>query len=233
MGFIGKSYGKTLGKLIAVLIIVAMATGQVFSEESTVKPQNKKNRFSFSIGGGGIFTMDFTNHDGVDAVTGASLFSQWDHTLTGGGINMFFDATYAEANVGLLFGENNYDDQNESHSEGAVRIGLLGKYPFPLGSKWVVFPLLGVDGVIAFMAKRNADDVYENNSDLSDALNQFWFKFGVGTDYYVTDTIFLRGEFLYGQRLYTAREQKSLDAHDELSILGHGLDVKLLLGYRF
>jgi hypothetical protein len=109
----------------------------------------------------------------------------------------------------------------------------LGKYPFPVGAKWVVFPLLGVDGVIAFRATRDGADVYADRSALSEAMDQLWVKFGVGTDYYVTDRLFLRGEFLYGQRLYTKKEQTALDANGDLHILGHGLDGKLMLGYRF
>jgi hypothetical protein len=91
---------------MAVLMIIVLVTGQVFSVEPTVKPPAGKRNVSFSVGGGGIFTMDFTNYVGVDAVSGASDAAKWDHTLTGGGATLFFDAAYAEATVGVVFGEN-------------------------------------------------------------------------------------------------------------------------------
>jgi hypothetical protein len=118
-------------------------------------------------------------------------------------------------------------------------IGLLGKYPFTLNEKFSVFPLLGITCRIMLSAKDEDGNQYKN-SDGDDAPGDFsalWFKLGGGLDFSFTDHIYLRGGLLYGLRLANTFENDTVDSMpseaDPKTLLGHGLEVNIAVGYRF
>jgi hypothetical protein len=80
------------------------------------------------------------------------------------------------------------------------------------------------------------------NSDGDDAPGDFsalWFKLGGGVDFSFTDHIYLRGGLLYGLRLPNKYENDTKDLYDKMpgvdvkTLLGHGLEVKIAVGYKF
>jgi hypothetical protein len=63
----------------------------------------------------------------------------------GGGINVFFDAKYAEANLSLLFGNTKGEDDDKGIDTTDLLIGILIKYPFSLTGSLALFPFVGFD----------------------------------------------------------------------------------------
>jgi hypothetical protein len=164
----------------------------------------------------------------------------------GGGGFAFFDATYAELSFGFFGGggtlklEQGSTTQESDMSFMGLDIGLLGKYPIALNEKLSVFPLLGITYRIVLSAKDEDGNQYKD-SDGNDAPGNFsalWFKLGGGLDFSFTDHIYLRGGILYGLRLANKVEKDLVDEFDQpgvdtKTLLGHGLEVKIAVGYRF
>jgi opacity protein-like surface antigen len=213
-----------------------------------------------SAGIGGLFTADFTSASSKDtAVLPEEELKEFQSTLLGGGFNLFFDAQYAALNIGMAFGSHGYSDPDASddikvggkyaYGTTALRIGLLGKYPIAINDKFTLFPLLGIDYEIILGAKHDGDDLNDtmfkqdsegNDTDATKELSALWFKLGVGADIALTDKLYLRPEFLYGIRLNNKSETDQLDEDqggkkysEYVGILGHGLDVKVSIGYKF
>jgi hypothetical protein len=134
-------------------------------------------------------------------------------------------------------------------------ISLLGKYPFSLNEKWSVFPLLGAEFLIALVERRqpDGDRVYDRTdgslpSDMGkdenpyplSAWNSLLIKIGAGADYTLTQSLFLRGEFLYNIRLQTGYETGAVEMvkavlkvpSPKLSGLTSGPSIRIALGYR-
>jgi hypothetical protein len=232
-------------KLMLFSVLAVITVGGVFAQE---KPENVKRgafalpEFKLSAGAGGYFTSDFGG--GVEASMGGQSGSMKTPYAGGGGF-AFFDATYAELSLGFFGGggtfkqeQGNFSSEYDMYFTG-LDIGLLGKYPFTIGEKLSVFPLLGITYGVVLSAKNEDGDSYKN-SDGDDAPGDFsalWFKLGGGLDFLFTDHIYLRGGLLSGLRLANTYEKDMLDVipsdADAKTLLGHGLEVKLAVGYRF
>jgi hypothetical protein len=243
------------------LVLFALIVGSVCAPLIAQSGGGAKKPGLFSAGGGGLFTADFTKYTLTSEATSGENGRDGDSSdtvLVGGGINLFFDAAYAEVNLGLVFGQSNSTNSKVKDTEGyhptdisALRIGALGKYPIALNNKFTVFPALGLDYEIVLSAKNdgkdgtypvsdstagsNEDGSPRKGADATEALSALWFKAGVGGDYALTDALYLRGEFLYGLRLHNKMEKYGLDTKNSEvdSVVGHGLDVKVAVGYRF
>ncbi|MDR3325180.1 MAG: hypothetical protein LBS82_04250, partial [Spirochaetaceae bacterium] len=145
------------------------------------------------------------------------------------------DATYAELSFGFFGGggtmsqeRNGVSGDGMDFSVTGLDIGLQGKYPIELGSSLSVFPIFGIDYRVVVGAKI-ADKPADNAGDLS----AFWFKFGGGLDYAIANNVYLRADLLYGIRLANKMENDAIDGWDGAkSRLGHGLDVKVAVGYK-
>ena len=70
-------------------------------------------------------------------------------------------------------------------------------------------------------------------------LNAFWVKFGVGADFFLFYSMYIRPELLYGIQFYSPYEKERLDSYSEddrykdFSWVIHGITLKLLMGYTF
>jgi len=226
--------------------------------------------FSLSAGAGGFlggfFTRYSLNADGT--VEGAQLkidatqkMNQFDY-----GFFAFFDATYGVFSVFFQRGIGNYEETAEISvfSDGTVDTGkgwetvlgfsLLGKYPFSVGEKVLIFPMLGIEYHKSLIQKRTQSDgfVYkrddglrekdkDNNAYKLSDWDSFWVNVGGGIDYALTDSVFFRGELLYSFRLMTSYEKKNLemmkalagDPDPKLGGLTSGPKLKLSVGRRF
>jgi hypothetical protein len=227
------------------LVLAAVVAGGVFALPA----------FRLSAGGGGFIGGDFGG--GVEGKASGQKMTIETPYFGGGGF-AFFDATYAELTLGLFGGGGTVEvmipgliSSDNSLSLMSFNIGLLGKYPFAVNEKLSVFPLLGIEYDIVFSAKIDGDD-YEGSKTGSSLdfdggpgdFSTFWFKFGGGLDYSFTEKIYLRGEVLYGLRLANKAEKDFEDLFKDLgqlgnvdvdtdTLLGHGLTVKLGVGYKF
>ncbi|MDR2177803.1 MAG: outer membrane beta-barrel protein, partial [Treponema sp.] len=200
--------------------------------------------FKLSAGAGGYFTSDFGGGAEV-SYGGTTLFSRKTPYAGGGGF-AFFDATYAELSFGFFGGggtskteELNLWNASKEESEAktstaGLDIGLLGKYPIEISEKLSVFPLLGITYRVVISEKWEKLK-YGKPGDFS----ALWFNLGGGLDFSLTDQLYLRGGLLYGLRTANKFEKDIKKGYDFLeaaldtkSLLGHGLTVKLAVGYR-
>jgi opacity protein-like surface antigen len=241
---------KKMKKLLMLIAISVIVGGAVFAQESEgekAPAQKKSGGFGLSIGGGGLFSADFTSWTAPDLDPKDSM----DQTTAGGGFGLFFDATYVEVDLAMVFGSTKYNNKDseklflddKSINQTALRIGALGKYPISLSDKVTFFPLLGLDYHIVLNATLDGEDPYKDKKDAdgndmtaTGELSALWIKLGVGADFALTDKLFLRGEFLYGLGLNNKSERDQIkswkDNDTTATALDHGLDVKVLVGYK-
>jgi hypothetical protein len=130
-------------------------------------------------------------------------------------------------------------------SYSGLDIGVLGKFPFAVGQKLSVFSLLSIGYRIMLSVKDEDENKPTANMSGGEAdagnFSGLWLKFGGGLDVSFTNKLYLRGEMLYVLRL-TANDfengwydyvKERMPTADMNTRLGHGLEVKLALGYRF
>ena len=232
-------------RIILALLVLTLAAGGAFAQ--------------LSAGIGGTFTADFGSiawtKDGLDAV--GDNKDIYDQNIIGGGFFAYFDATYVMLSLGLNFydispankdAKKAQDDAKYSVSLTEFNIGVYGKYPIDLGGL-TLFPIVGADIKLALAQdttvdgkKQDQQDPFYTNSDgdkldVTGALSSVWFKAGVGFDIPLSDSIYLRPMFLYGIGLLDKTQtdfQKMLDEGTKMgSIINHGLDIKLALGFKF
>jgi opacity protein-like surface antigen len=204
-------------KGLVVLIMAVLATGNAFAQ----MPE-----FKLSAGAGGYFTSQFGG--GWKARTSPN---EMTFPYAGGGGFAFFDATFAELSFGFFAagGDRKLNGNKQfDYSYTGLDISLLGKYPFALSEQFTLFPLLGIDYRRFISVKQNGTKL-NNPGDFS----ALWFKLGAGADYAFTEHIFARLGLLYGLRLASKYEKDFTKTMSADTRLGHGLDVKLAVGYRF
>ena len=226
---------KTMDDLTAVSVEVVR---KMFGEDAAAAPRTS----GMSAGAGGFFAGDFGG--GVRWGSGEQLSTPY----TGGGVYLFFDATYAEAFAGYFAGGGKWASDNakpehplpEDAQRASLNIGAFGKYPIDLGSV-TVFPLLGLEYDMVISAKlnlANGDDYVFDGSNghyAASALSALWVKFGGGADFALGQTLYLRGELLYGVRMPNAYENEMKDIDNKVEgkpMLGHGLTFKAALGVK-
>jgi len=182
---------------------------------------------------------------------------------------LFADAKWVEFCAGIQGGLNNYNETmiaasptieditSTSKGEGSetmLTLALLGKYPFALGEKFTIFPLLGLEYQIALMQARKPEgrrrydrtDPIRGESDVNgdtytlSMWNSLLVVIGAGIDYDLSSSMFLRTELQYGFRLMTFYEvdslekaKKGVNAPDpKLAGLTSGPALKIAAGWR-
>ncbi|MDR1972326.1 MAG: outer membrane beta-barrel protein [Treponema sp.] len=176
--------------------------------------------FQLSAGAGALLDVGIYN----GKISGTKIYS---HSTVGFGGYAFLDATFAEFSLGISGGPSTIKINTLGTDKGtysALNIGLLGKYPFALG-RITAFPLLGIDYQI-FLALKDSSGTKAD--DAAKDYSALWFKFGGGADFDLTDSIYLRGEFLYG-----LRTKNKVERDDSLKGVGNGPSIRLGVGYRF
>lgn len=200
-------------KLIVLLVLTVAVSTAAFALPD----------FHLSAGLGGSFLGTFTTFDGEAPEDGGNFF--------GGGVFGFFDATYAELDLGVRFGGDNGDP---STSYTYFSFGVLGKFPIALTEKLVLFPALGIDFDLFLGANTDGHDTSradaEDYADLADetlfsqGLDRLSLDVGAGVDFYLLKQLYLRGEVLWAFQLNYAEDSKQFT---------HGPVIKLGVGYTF
>jgi len=212
-------------KRISLLVLLAFIAGGLFA-------------LDLSAGGGLLF--DYSANNGLKATVGGQDYYRGIRVASFGGF-VFFDATYAEANVSFAYGSGTYV-WDEGSSSGTLDYGsmlqlgftLLGKYPFKLKAV-TLYPLLGINYNLVVSAKDKAG----NKADKPGDLNQFGIQLGGGVDYYLTEALFIRGEILFQLRFaskYQDDQVKVVKAQYGISpdtTVGMGPVIKAAVGYKF
>jgi opacity protein-like surface antigen len=255
-------------KLSVLFAIIAVSAAPVFSlpgfslsaggggifnihwKDATLRDQYKK--YTGGDYGHGISAPTEQTQDAMRQ----GLFDTKDLTA-GGGVYGFFDATYAEAGAALIFNRVSQTvsipnlpnvsqtlNGEETHDFlfTQINLSLLLKYPFVIGQKWTIFPLLGVDGQIAIgeydeKMKKDFQKIANMGYDmpnLGQFWNSLWIKAGAGADFALTDKLFLRGEVLYGFKLNSEYDTHMADYwKEDIKGVANGLNIRLGVGYKF
>ncbi|MCL1814681.1 MAG: hypothetical protein FWG27_02510 [Treponema sp.] len=220
-------------KGITALILLAFLAAGTFAQG-----------ISFSMGGGDIVDMSFRN--GIKDGGNCDYSNHYNV-----GVFLFFDATYAEADVSFSFGGVNVLKESPSPVTNpgggyAMSLGftLLGKYPFKLGPV-TLFPLLGANyNMVLYQKLRVKDDDPMKN-------NQIGFLAGAGVDIPMSGPFYFRGEVLFQLRLPSTNTKDRADtgttiiplnpgmppepglpAGDYKATLGMGPVIKFAVGYK-
>ena len=82
-------------------------------------------------------------------------------------------------------------------------------------------------------------DEHGRENDNTRDFRSLWFRLGGGMDISFTDNIFFRGQALYGIRRPHRAERNAADsfidnpAVNARTLQGHGLEIRLAVGYSF
>jgi hypothetical protein len=204
-------------RIFLALLLVTLAAGGAFAQ------------VQLSAGAGGNFAVSFDSfkYDGEDAGSGRTV---------GGGAFAFFDATYVEADVGLLFGGQKSKEPDGDWEDGLsvtyLTLAVYGKYPIDLGG-FTLFPMLGVQMNLGLGASFDGEAVEFDDPSKGDYLNLFWIKAGVGADFSLSEKLYLRPSLLYGINFGSKVTRDAKSGDDKYSSFHHGLDVRVALGFKF
>jgi hypothetical protein len=151
----------------------------------------------------------------------------------GGGPSVFFDAKYAEASFSLLFG-NTKGNKDSGADTTDLLIGILGKYPFRI-KNILLFPLIGIDYRVNIGASSHGAKVYSKGA--SDYFNALSMLGGLGVDYGIGDTLYLRGELGCGFVFNSKSEENVLKNARSKDMAASSFEgkifAKLAAGFRF
>jgi len=192
--------------------------------------------------GGGLLAQFYSGFDGkseTDIMGYTTTVEAKDGSMEYMGIFLFFDATYVELSLAYCSGGSEVYVLAVTRDSGgdivgmtgftakpehkAIEVCLLGKYPFTFG-RFDVFPLLGISYLFVFHVEEKGI-----TADKPSDSNTLGFHGGFGTDFALTKSLFLRGEFLWSIRIPSQSER---DAYDKID-WGMGPRLKLGLGYYF
>jgi len=166
------------------------------------------------------------------------------------GGNVFFDITYAEVNIGILGGNFKQKDKDGKVADGDkgtdvtdLTLGLVGKYPFALGDKVKLFPFLGIEYNINLSTKSDGEDVFKdgkygvdkdgNDYSKADVTSSLKLLIGVGVDFDLTDSIYLRGEVGYGYDFLSKQMNDQIKDDSKNKIINSIIPIKLAVGFKF
>lgn len=185
-------------KLIAILVVAFVAMSATFA-------------IDMSAGGGLVFgsmtykveydfgplTVDISNTDSMYGAFG------------------FFDATYIQVSIG-------YTKVKHDNEVSSLEFDFLGKYPFPVGKKFHVFPLAGLGYQKAVSVESGDEADYSH-------LNM---KGGVGGDFAFTEKLYARatGLFVYD---FDNKNERDLQDDYDAKISSYGFQFSAAVGYKF
>jgi len=202
-------------KGISVLALLALSTAGAFAQ------------ISLSAGGGVLFDSSIGN--GLKQ-NGEKI--NFNNTSFGGFI--FFDATFVEFDVGFAYGKLKMRSNAGAGDAGSVTqlaLSLLGKYPIETGSA-VIFPLLGISYNRVLSGKDADGENYEDAGNWS----QFGVLGGIGTDFTITGSVFVRAEGLLQIRFpsrFQDNLKESFHSDDARKTFGIGPLFRIAVGCRF
>jgi hypothetical protein len=225
--------GEVMAKKICVaLVLAALVAGGLSAQ--------------VSVGLGGYLGGDFGGGY-VDTRAGGVLGDTIETLKTpyfGGGGYLFFDAKYVEISLGLLGGSGEKEYINDPPvfdpivtktdlSYTNITMGLLLKFPKSVNRDISAFPLLGIDYLVTTRIEEKKSG---NEYAYPEEYSALWFKLGGGADLSLTKKVYLRLAALYGLRLANDAEKWAVE-HGWFNSnvkprLGHGLTVKLGLGFK-
>ena len=223
-------------KLVSVLAVAVLSVTFVFA-------------IDLSAGGGFDFSyLSQSVKTSGSPFPGVEINGKYSMSMMQIGVNGFFDAQYVTAKLGIAFkvgdpktsiylNVNGTDILNRNIAQEKLSLtymnfALLGKYPFKVGIA-KIYPLLGFDFRINVSAKYNGEDIRQHlTSKQKDALNQYYFVLGLGSDIYVMDKLFIRPMAMFGIQMNSPVSNSSVQqAVAQANALG--LDVTVKDGFNY
>ena len=236
-------------KIISILMICSLATSLLVAMD-------------FSFGIGQLYEQSFRNGSWVkgdiyvDEDTTVHVDMYEGFRKTSNGLFLFFDAKYAMLDVSyarahvsgvwkdapLVLGALPTEDGVWLMGKmDHLTFSLLGKYPIDMGA-FSVFPLLGVNyNYILTYEDAFGDDWLEKNESTHKPadLSQFGILGGLGADYDLSESFYLRCQALFNLRFPSSMANDTADLVEEIpgwsadNTLGATYRIQLGLGYRF
>jgi len=222
-------------KLVLVLLLATLLVGGAFAQTGFL-----------SAGGGISITPSFGTTKTEINILGTSTSTTTTTTGFDFGIHGFFDVKYAEISLGLLFGSQKGTGDEKAIDTTTLNLGLVGKYPFSINDSVVFFPFAGIDYNINLSARYDGEEIKDEGgfkkADMFDALS---ILLGIGFDFNITESIFIRADAAYGIVLNSKAENDMVNnIKDMNSLLGEDseakvtvskgkIPIKLLVGFRF
>jgi len=141
--------------------------------------------------GGGVF------YDGMFSAVNFTGIADYSYSRNGAGVGLFADFTYAQVCADFIFANQSagvYPEVNLTQ----FGLSLLARYPFAIG-KWALFPLAGMDCQIFTGGIQDGRNLKRANltGDYTGFLDALSIAAGLGADYSITKTIYLRTAFLW------------------------------------
>jgi len=213
-------------RVVLVLVALAIIAGGAFALDL------------MSAGGGIVYSGNFTA--GMDVKVPGFGEIAVDTPSTYFGVYGFFDVQYAEISVGYLFGSMDawkvsFMGMSQTLVDAidvqTLSLGLLGKFPIDLGGI-ILFPALGID----YYYVLSSDPSYSD----CDKMSELWLRAGVGLDFNLSDSLFLRATALFGLQLPTELQNDMIDLFkamapggiDATARMGIGAAIKLAIGFK-
>jgi len=220
------------------------------------RERKPKPRRKSSWGIGGQYVSDF---GGV--ITWGNSGGRLTMPCYGGGIYGFADWIYFEPIFGIVVGGADWENSDAVNHDGEelpasiwrvyANIGALVKFPLiDIGSSVTLFPVYGIEYDMSGKDSNTTLTYYPSGDEFicdgkdgrsgASAMNALWGKFGVGIDINDGAKLYLRIEALYSIRLmanryekdYVAREKDRYDRNDAEAIPGHGLTIRVGVGFK-
>ena len=200
-------------KLLVVLVLAVFVAGGAFAQIN----------LSAGIGGNlGVYSVA-DSHPDYD-------FDNPDPTI-GGGFFAFFDATYAMVRVGMYINSEEHKDPDFTTTATTLALGLYGKFPIDLGA-FTLFPMIGFDYYVFLSADSDGEKFERGDLEKDTELDLFILKFGIGADFNITDSIYIRPTLLWGIDLTENDSTKAMKDLD-FNLFRHMLDIGISVGFRF
>ena len=208
-------------KGLVVLVLSVFLAGGVFASP-----------FQLSAGGGLLFDYGFNDLE-VSAPLGAG--GEYSVDNMGFGVWGFFDITFAELSIAFMGGPSGLGFPVAVDVDGsfvALDFSLLGKFPFSVGRYSAIFPLLGIGYNLVLSA------TYDGNSfNNPGELSTFRIQFGLGADFGISQTMFIRTSLLGAYRFAPRYLSDLADYLERVPLVstdtfGFGFTFKIGLGFR-
>ncbi|MDR2593016.1 MAG: hypothetical protein LBC59_09505 [Chitinispirillales bacterium] len=210
------------------------------TQKSKTKEPTEHPPIKWSVGGGLFLANGFGG--GIKWPSGEAVAMPY----LGGGLYLFLDAVYAEVFAGYSMGSGTWESLAAPSNEiipdmksSYLNICVLAKYPFTFG-KIKMFPLLGIDYEASLSGKLEyTTKVYEfdgtGGHPANGDLSSFWVKFGGGAEFDISESLYIRGELLYGVRTANDFEKNGaiFNSKNGTPMTGQSVSLRAGVGFNF
>jgi len=224
-------------KLVLVLLLATVILGGAFAQEKFLSAGASVTMLpSFS-------TYEYNDPDGYTWNN-----ESYAQTGFGFGFDAFLDVKYARFSVGMLFDRQTYSLLVAKRITDVtyLNIGLIGKYPFSLGSKFALYPFAGLELNLGLGGKYSAEvlgytvasgtiKAWAEGSkySVSDLTTTLSIVFGVGLDFNLTDSMYLRFETGYDIILPSVYEHDYFIKEGKGKASKGAIPLTFAFGYKF